>query len=161
MRKAMIDSLKPGRRFPEERSIRGIAMNQECVSKFPLYTCIRRSMKKMSLGIDTQCFRIITDNKNCKASCSTNVLYAGEATRRRICSCTGDNSYNESSYRFINGGSQIPFSTKRSSRGGEVRKRKHVVKLVERRVIEYAECADGAILRETLHINIHPVKTWR
>jgi all-trans-retinol 13,14-reductase len=137
-------------------------------SKFPLYN-LRSGEgieKNEVLEIDTQSFlESITDNKRLQSVLAgTNILYAGEAYKTPLyVHALVTNSYIESSYRFINGGSQIAILLTKEifQRGGEIKKHKHVVKLAEDEgELKYAECADGERFYAKLFIsNIHPVKT--
>ena len=156
--------------FPEEEeAIRRYCDEIKTVcSKFPLYN-LRSGEgieKNEVLGIDTQLFlESITGNKKLQSVLAgTNVLYAGEAYKTPLyVHALVTNSYIESAYRFINGGSQIAILLTKEilQRGGEVRKRKHVVKLVEEEgELKYAECTDGERFYGKRFIsNIHPVKT--
>src|SRR5260221_10492744 len=153
--------------FPEEEE----AIRRYCdeiknvCSKFPLYN-LRSGEgieKNEVLGIDTQLFlESITDNKKLQSVLAgTNVLYAGEAYKTPLyVHALVTNSYIESSYRFVNGGSQIAILLTKEilQRGGEVRKRKHVVKLGEGGgEIEYCKRAEGGgVYRESLIIKILP-----
>jgi len=81
-------------------------------AKFPPYNLrLGEGVEKNEvLGIDTQLFlESITDNKKLQSVLAgTNVLYAGEAYKTPLyVHALVTNSYIESSYRFINGGSQI------------------------------------------------------
>jgi all-trans-retinol 13,14-reductase len=156
--------------FPEEeRAIRRYCEEIKNVcAKFPLYN-LRSGEgieKNEVLGIDTQLFlESLTDNKKLQGVLAgTNVLYAGEAYKTPLyVHALVVNSYIESSYRFINGGSQIAILLTKEifQRDGVVKKHKHVVKLVEEEgELKYAECADGERFYGKLFIsNIHPVKT--
>ena len=156
--------------FPEEEH----AIRRYCeeirnvCDKFPLYN-LRSGEgieKDKVLGTDVQMFlESLTDNKKLQGVLAgTNILYAGEAYKTPLyVHALVINSYIESSYRFINGGSQIAILLTREivQRGGEIKKRKHVVKLVEEGgELKYAECADGERFYGKLFIsNVHPVKT--
>jgi all-trans-retinol 13,14-reductase len=118
------------------------------------------------LNIDTQTFlESLTTNKRLQNVLGgSNLLYAGESYKTPFyVHALIINSYIESSYRFVDGGSQIArLLTKQiRQRGGEVKTHKEVSRLVEQNgKIEFAECTDGTRYFANHFIsNAHPAKT--
>ena len=157
--------------FPdEELAIRTYCdkMRDTC-NQFPLY--------KVQLGKqyydDTEIFELLakefidslTTNKKLKAVLGgTNMLYAGEADRTPFyVHALSVNSYIESSYRCVNGGSQITKALLKKLReaGGEAYKRQEVIDLgVENGLVVSATTAAGNVIKGDLFIsNIEPKLT--
>lgn len=142
---------------------------KETCSKFPLYN--------VELGKpyydDTEVFELfakeyidsITTNKKLRAVLGgSNLLYAGEANRTPFyVHALSVNSYIQSSYRCVNGGSQITKALLKRLReaGGEAYKRHEVVdfEVVDKRVTS-AITANGKVIKGGLFIsNIEPKLT--
>ncbi len=156
--------------FPDE----GPAIERYCdeirrvCSKFPLYGLrMGEGIEKdevLGLGL-VDFLESLTSNKKLRnVLAGTNILYAGEAPKTPLyVHALVVNSYIESAYRFINGGSQIAIHLTREilQHGGEVKKHKHVVQLKEEGgAIRYAETSDGEkYFGKTFISNVHPAKT--
>ncbi len=156
--------------FPEEET----AIRQYCdrireiCEKFPLYNLRSGDYfeKVGVLEIDTQTYiESITTNKRLRnVLAGTNLLYAGEPYKTPFyVHALVVNSYIESSWRFVDGGSQIARLLTREiiSRGGVLKKHTKVVKLfVDEGKVQYAETDIGEKFFGDLFIsNVHPVKT--
>ena len=156
--------------FPEEEQ----AIQTYCdrirdvCSKFPLYNLRSGDYfeKVGVLEIDTQTFieSITTNSRLRNVLAGTNLLYAGEPYKTPFyVHALVVNSYIESSWRFVDGGSQIARLLFKEiySRGGEFKKHTKVVKLHEENgEIQYAETDKGDKFYGKLYIsNVHPVKT--
>jgi all-trans-retinol 13,14-reductase len=135
--------------FPgEETAIRSYcnAVKNVC-SKFPLYNLRTGNfMEKVdALETDTKTFiESFTANKKLQnVLAGNNLLYAGEADKTPFyVHALVVNSYIESSWRFVDGGSQIGrlLAKEIVSRGGKIVKHAEVTRLVEEDgVITYAE----------------------
>jgi all-trans-retinol 13,14-reductase len=118
------------------------------------------------LDIDTQTFlESITSNRKLQnVLAGTSLLYAGTIYKTPFyIHALVVNSYIESSWRFMDGGSQIARALAReiTSRGGVVHKRTKVVKLVEQGgSLQYAETDCGEKYYGKIFIsNVHPSKT--
>jgi all-trans-retinol 13,14-reductase len=156
--------------FPdEEASLRKYcdAIKDIC-SKFPMYNLRNGDyFEKVSvLEIDTQTFiESITANYRLQnVLAGTSLLYAGEPKKTPLyVHALVLNSYIESSWRFVDGGSQIGkhLAHEIISRGGVIKKRQEVVKLKEEGgSLRYAETSEGEKYYGNLFIsNMHPVKT--
>jgi all-trans-retinol 13,14-reductase len=157
--------------FPEEESaIRKYceAIKEVC-SKFPLYNLKSGGglFEKMSaLEMDTKTFiESLTSSKKLQnVLAGNNLLYAGVAYKTPFyVHALIVNSYIESSYRFINGGSQISkyLSREIHSRHGKILKHVKVVKLKdEGGQIAYVETDKGDRYYGKIFIsNIHPSQT--
>jgi all-trans-retinol 13,14-reductase len=156
--------------FPEEeealkRYCDGI---KEVCTKFPLYNLRRGDYfeKVGALEIDTQAFlESITSNKKLQSVLAgTSLLYAGEPDKTPLyVHALVLNSYIESSWRFVDGGSQIARLLSRQivAAGGKVVTRKQITKLHEEDgKLVYAEAVTGEKYYGKLFIsNVHPVKT--
>ena len=158
------------RQFPgEEEGIRKYCEGVKNVcSKFPLYNLRGGEFfeKYEVLDIDTQTFlESITSNKKLQnVLAGTSLLYAGTIYKTPFyIHALVVNSYIESSWRFMDGGSQIARALAReiTSRGGVVHKRTKVVKLVEQGgSLQYAETDCGEKYYGKIFIsNVHPSKT--
>jgi len=156
--------------FPEEEE----AIRKYCdgirdvCSKFPLYNLRSGDYfeKVGVLEIDTQTFleSITTNVKLQNVLAGTSLLYAGVPYKTPLyVHALVVNSYIESSWRFIDGGSQIArlLSREITSRGGVLLKHKNVVLLKEEGgSLQYAETAEGERFCGKLFIsNVHPTKT--
>jgi all-trans-retinol 13,14-reductase len=159
------------RDFPEEEAaIRKYcdAIKDVC-SKFPLYNLRSGDyFEKMGvLEFDTKTFieSITTNKKLQNVLAGTSLLYAGVPYKTPLyVHALVLNSYIESSFRFVDGGSQIAkhLSHEIYSRKGEILKRKNVVELKEENgKIAYAETGDGERFYGNLFIsNVHPTQTF-
>jgi all-trans-retinol 13,14-reductase len=156
--------------FPgEEKGIREYCDKiREVCSKFPLYN-LRKGDYFDKVGIleyDTKTFiDSVTENVKLRnVLAGTNLLYAGIPNRTPLyVHALVINSYIESSWRFVDGGSQIGkyLSSEIYSRGGKIKKHKNVTRLVvEEGKVQYAETDNGERYYGNLFIsNAHPVKT--
>lgn len=159
------------KQFPgEEQTLRTYcAAIKEVCSKFPLYNLRSGGglFEKMSaLEMDTKTFiESLTPNKKLQnVLAGNNLLYAGAAYKTPFyVHALIVNSYIESSYRFINGGSQISryLSREIHSHGGKILKHIKVVKLKEEcGQIAYAETDKGVKYYGKIFIsNVHPSQT--
>jgi all-trans-retinol 13,14-reductase len=156
--------------FPEEEA----ALRRYCdgikaiCQKFPLYNLRHGDYfdKVGALEIDTQAFlESITPNKKLQSVLAgTSLLYAGEPDKTPLyVHALVLNSYIESSWRFVDGGSQIARLLSRQivARGGKIVTRKHINRLHEADgKIVYAEAVTGERFYGKQFIsNVHPVKT--
>lgn len=156
--------------FPEEEAaIRKYcdAIKDVC-SKFPLYNLRSGDYfeKVGVLEIDTQTFlESITANKKLQnVLAGTSLLYAGVPYKTPFyVHALVINSYIESSWRFVDGGSQIAraLSKEITSRGGKILKNTKVVKLKEEGgELTYALAENGDRFDAKLFIsNVHPNNT--
>lgn len=157
--------------FPdEEQAIKNYctAIKEVC-GKFPLYNLRSGGglIEKMTaLEIDTKAFiESLTSNKKLQSVLAgNNLLYAGVAYKTPFyVHALIVNSYIESSYRFINGGSQISkyLSREIHSRGGKIIKHVKVTRLVETDgQLAFAESEKGNRYYGKYFIsNIHPAQT--
>lgn len=156
--------------FPEERTNiqKYCDFIREVCAKFPLYNLqMGGGFEKIDvLGIDTQTYvESVTSNKKLQnVLVANNLLYAGEPYRTPFyVHALITNHYIESSYRFVDGGSQIARYLYKEivSRGGVFHKRVNVTKLVEENgLITYAESDDGQKFYGKQFIsNVHPHMT--
>lgn len=136
--------------------------------RFPLYNLREGDYLEKSeyLTIDSKAFiDTLTSNKRLRDVLGgNNLLYAGVADKSPFyVHALVMNSYIESSYRFIRGGSQIAKELTRIilRNGGAVKNRTEIVSLeVENGVVAYAEAKNGVQYRADYFIsNIHPAKT--
>ena len=157
--------------FPDEEA----AIRQYCdkikevCSKFPLYNLRSGGdydEKAGVLEIDTKGYiESITKNKTLQAVLAgNNPLYAGQGDKTPFyVHALILNSYIESSYKCIDGGSQISKILAREirDRDGVIYRNKEVTKIVEEGgVVTHVELADGSRLYAADFIsNMHPVKT--
>jgi all-trans-retinol 13,14-reductase len=156
--------------FPhEEPAIRKYcqAIKDVC-SKFPLYNLRSGDYfeKVGVLEVDTQTFieSITQDKRLQNVLAGTSLLYAGEPYKTPFyVHALVLNSYIESSWRFIDGGSQIARALHReiSDRGGKIRKNTKVVKLKEEDGrMAYALTSSGEKIFGKMFIsNVHPTVT--
>lgn len=141
---------------------------REICSLFPLYNLRSGSfMDKASvLEIDTKTYiESITQNKKLQLVLSgNNLLYAGEANKTPLyVHALVVNSYIESSWKFVDGGSQIGRFLAREiiSRGGEIHKHIEIKQLKEQEgKIIYAEDTEGKRYYGKLYVsNVNPRQT--
>lgn len=141
---------------------------KEVCSKFPLYNLRSGDYfeKVGVLEIDTQTFlESLTPNRKLQnVLAGTSLLYAGVPYKTPLyVHALVINSYIESSWRFVDGGSQIARHLSREilSRGGEILKHQNVVRLVEEHgKLVYAETDGGKKYHGDLFIsNVHPART--
>lgn len=158
--------------FPgEEENLRRYCDKiKKVCSTFPLYNLREGDYieKLESLGEDASSFiASITDNPKLRSILgATNMLYAGEENKSPLyVHALIINSYIESSYRFVDGGSQIGKYLGReiTSRGGVILKHANVVKIVEKGgVVDHVLLEDGRKFRGDIFIsNLHPHNTMK
>jgi all-trans-retinol 13,14-reductase len=156
--------------FPEEEdNLRKYCDKiKEVCSKFPLYNLRSGDYfeKVGVLELDTQTFlESVTSNKKLQnVLAGTSLLYAGEPYKTPLyVHALVINSYIESSWRFVDGGSQISKHLSRQihAAGGSILKHKNVVRLKEEEgKLKYAETDGGEKFYADLFIsNVHPGKT--
>lgn len=157
--------------FPEEEKAIRLYCDKmrEVCSKFPLYNLRTNGLyeeKADVLQIDTKAFiESITDNKKLQAVIvGNNALYVGipDETPFYVHALVV-NSYIESAWKCVDGGSQIAKLLARVIRsdGGEVVRYCEVTRLVEEKgSLQYAEISDGdRFYADTFISNVHPAKT--
>ncbi len=156
--------------FPtEEVAIRAYCDKiKEVCNHFPLYN-LRKSEygeKEGVLEINTKTFieSITADEKLRVVLAGNNFLYAGQADKTPFyVHALILNSYIESAWRTVDGGSQIGkhLSKNLHDRGGVIKKHSEVTRLaVEEGKLRYAALKDGTRIEADLFIsNMHPVKT--
>ena len=156
--------------FPEEEiAIRTFCDKIRKVCKqFPLYNLQAGSYSDTedAYQTDTKAY-LETLTKNKKLLCvlaGTNLLYAGQPDKTPLfVHALIVNHYIESSWKFVDGGSQIAryLSREITSRGGKVIKHVNVVRLKEEGgKIIFAEAEDGEkYYADTFVSNVHPLKT--
>ena len=159
------------REFPEEENAIGLYCQKikEVCSKFPLYNLRTGGglfEKIDALETDTKTFiETITPNKKLQnVLAGNNLLYAGVGHKTPLyVHALILNSYIQSSWRFVDGGSQISryLSREITSRGGKILKHTKVTKLKEEEGrLAYAETETGTRFFGKLFIsNIHPAQT--
>jgi all-trans-retinol 13,14-reductase len=157
--------------FPgEENAIREYCRKiKEVCGKFPMYnlrTGGAYQEKEDVLGIDTKSFiESITDNKKLQAVLAgNNILYAGQPNKTPFyVHALILNSYIESAWKCVDGGSQIAKILAKNIRhhGGVVKNYCEVKKIVdEEGKISYVELADGSRVHAKYFISdMHPAKT--
>ena len=156
--------------FPEEEA----AIHKYCdtireiCSKFPMYNLKNENYSETAgfLELETKSFlESITSNKKLvNVLAGTNLLYAGLPYKTPFyVHALIINHYTESSWRFIDGGSQIARFLAReiTSRKGIIKKYAKVINLVETDgKMQYAETDDGRKFCGKIFIsNMHPNKT--
>lgn len=156
--------------FPDEE----VAIRKYCdaikdtCSKFPLYNLRSGgfSDKIDALETDTKAFieSLTTNKKLQNVLGGTNLLYAGQPDKTPFyVHALVINSYIESSYRFVDGGSQIArlLAKEITSRGGVILRDAVVTRIVEENgQIQYVETRDGRkIYGDKFISNVHPQKT--
>ncbi len=156
--------------FPEEEvAIRAFCEKiQKICKQFPLYNLKAGSYTdtENAYQTDTKAYlESLTNNK--KLICvlaGTNLLYGGQPDKTPLfVHALIVNHYVESSWKFVDGGSQIArlLAKEITSRGGKIIKHVNIIKLKEEggKVI-YAEAEDGQkYYADTFISNVHPVKT--
>jgi all-trans-retinol 13,14-reductase len=158
--------------FPDEADVirKYCADIKETCEKFPLYNLrTGSSFEKLSLlELDTTTYieRLTTNKKLQDVLVATNLLYAGQPYRSPFyVHALIMNHYIESSYRFVDGGSQIARYLFKEivARDGVFFKRANVVKMVEEEgLVRYAEASDGRRFYGKLFIsNVHPHNTMK
>ena len=156
--------------FPEEEKaiVAYCEMIKYVCSCFPLYNLRVGSDNEKTpvLGINTKDFiESITTNKKLQAVLAgNNYLYAGKPDKTPFyVHALILNHYIESSWKCVDGGSQIGkiMAANIRERGGEIRKHSEVKKIVdEHGRITHVELAGGEKLyADTFISNMHPVKT--
>ena len=157
--------------FPEEEKALHAYCDKlkEICSKFPLYNLHSTNdlnEKSDVLEIDTKSFidSITTNTKLQVVLTANNVLYAGEADKTPLyVHALILNSYIESSWKCIDGGSQIAklLAQNIKENGGKIIRNFEVKKIVEENgLASYAELHDGSRIYAKCFIsNMHPVKT--
>ena len=157
--------------FPEEES----AIRQYCdkikevCSRFPLYNLRSGGDYEEKAGvleIDTKGYiESITNNQKLQAVLAgNNPLYAGQGDKTPFyVHALILNSYIESSYKCVDGGSQISKILAKQIRqnGGVIHRNAEVKKIVEEDgIVNHVELADGSrIYAKDFISNMHPVKT--
>ena len=156
--------------FPEEET----AIRQYCdkikevCSRFPLYNLRSGGYdeKEGVLEIDTKAYiESLTDNKTLQAVLAgNNPLYAGQGDKTPFyVHALILNSYIESSYKCIDGGSQISkiLAKRIRENGGVIHRNAEVKKIVEEDgIVTHVVLADGSkIYAREFISNMHPVKT--
>lgn len=156
--------------FPEEEvAIRAFCNKiREICKQFPLYNLKAGNYTDTedAYRTDTQAY-LETLTKNKKLLCvlaGTNLLYGGLPDKTPLfVHALIVNHYIESSWKFVDGGSQIAryLAKEITSRGGKIIKHVNVVKLKEENgKITYAEAEDGEKYYADIFIsNIHPLRT--
>lgn len=141
---------------------------KEVCSKFPLYNLRKGDyLEKIgALEIDTRAFiESITGNKRLQnVLAGTSLLYAGEPDKTPLyVHALVLNSYIESSWRFVDGGSQIARHLSRQiiKAGGKIVNFTEINKIVEENgEVAYVEANDGRRFSGKIFIsNVHPAKT--
>ena len=157
--------------FPDEENALRVYCDKikEVCSKFPLYN-LRSSgeynEKAAVLEIETKAFiESVTSNKKLQiVLAGNNSLYAGQPGKTPFyVHALISNHYIESSWKCIDGGSQIGKYMAKNirERGGIIHRNTEVKKIVEENgKIAYVELANGTRMYADVFIsNIHPVKT--
>lgn len=156
--------------FPgEKESIRRYcdAIRDVC-SKFPMYNLRTGSLTEKVEALETDAKTYIetftTNKKLQNVLAGTNLLYAGEPEKTPFyVHALVVNSYIESSYKFLDGGSQIGKHLAREiiSRGGKIIKHAEVTRIVEEEgLVTYVEVnGNQKYFGKTFISNIHPQKT--
>jgi len=158
--------------FPnEEAALRTYCKKiQEICSKFPLYnlrTTDHYNEKSSVLEIDTKAFidSVTTNEKLRQVLAANNALYAGQADKTPLyVHALILNSYIESAWRCVDGGSQIGklLSKNIKGRGGKIIRNCEVKKIVEKDgSADHVLLANGSKMYAKYFIsNLHPVKTF-
>ncbi|MCG8573250.1 MAG: NAD(P)/FAD-dependent oxidoreductase [Flavobacteriales bacterium] len=159
--------------FPEERA----AIEKYCeliqlfCSKFPLYNLIDKDVDYMGdeflVTNAKETIDGLTDNQRLRdILAATNMLYAGTPKTPFYVHALVINSYIQSSYRCIDGGSQIAILMQRRIRkfGGEVVRRAKVVSANyegdDPRKVSSVNLEDGRVIKGKAYIsNMHPQQT--
>ena len=157
--------------FPDEEDAIRTYCNRikEICSKFPLYNLRSTNDFKEKadiLEIDAEAYiNSLTSNTKLQSIlAANNALYAGQADKTPFyVHALILNSYIESSWKCVDGGSQIAKLLAKNIRenGGEIIRNCEVKKIVEENgLVSHVECQDGTkIYAKQFISNIHPVKT--
>ncbi|MET0243415.1 MAG: NAD(P)/FAD-dependent oxidoreductase [Flavitalea sp.] len=159
--------------FPEEEN--GIrtycAMMQNVCSKFPLYNLrsggsFEEKSEVMDIDARTYIDSITSNQKLRDVLAGNNMLYAGQPEKTPFyVHALILNSYIESSWKCVDGGSQIAKLLVRNITrlGGVVKIHREVVKLTEQDgIVIAAELSDGSVMTADKFIsNVHPVQTMK
>lgn len=156
--------------FPdEEPALREFCRRiKEVCNSFPLYGVQKGTYANLegahALSLREFLESLTTDRKLINVLAGTSLLYAGEPDKAPLSVyALIINHYLESSWKFVDGGSQIARYLAReiTQRGGRVIKHAHVTRLKEEGgKIVYASCADGRQFKGDLFIsNVHPAQT--
>lgn len=156
--------------FPDEEiAIRTFCDKiREICKQFPLYNLRAGNYEDLENAYQTDTNAYLESiTKNKKLLCvlaGTNLLYAGEPDKTPLfVHALIVNHYIESSWKFVDGGSQIAryLAKEITSRGGKIIKHVNVTKFKEEGgKIIYAEADNGEkYFADTFISNIHPVKT--
>jgi len=158
--------------FPEEETaLREFCRRiREVCHSFPLYD-VRKGTYANIEGAHAESLSaflesLTANRKLINVLSGTSLLYAGEPDKTPLSAyALIINHYLESSWKFVDGGSQIAryLSREITQRGGRVIKHAHVTKLKEENgKVVYALCADGRQFNGDLFIsNLHPAQTLR
>lgn len=143
---------------------------KDVCSKFPLYNLRQGSYaeKESVLGLSAVGFlESITENKRLRqVLAGNNLLYAGRADKTPLyVHALVTNSYIESSYKCVDGGSQIGklLSQVIRAHGGEIFRNAPVEAIVgEGEGVEHLRLCNGTLVKADLYIsNVHPAQTLR
>jgi all-trans-retinol 13,14-reductase len=157
--------------FPEEEKAIRIYCEKikEVCSRFPLYNLRTGGVyqeKAAVLETDTKAFiETLTNNLKLRSVLAgNNILYAGQPYKTPFyVHALILNSFIESSWKCVDGGSQIASLLAKNIRnhGGSIRTRCEVKRIVEENgVVTHVELTDGSKVQGKRFIsNIHPVKT--
>lgn len=156
--------------FPDEKEaiLNYCEQIREICRKFPMYQLeVGEGYNKSTvLGIDTKAFiQSITDNYRLQnVLAGNNGLYAGVADQTPVyVHALVLNSYIESSWRFVDGGSQIARLLCKviTNAGGIVKNRTEITRFYESEgVITHVEDTTGKIFKGDYFIsNVHPART--
>ncbi|HTF16997.1 MAG TPA: NAD(P)/FAD-dependent oxidoreductase, partial [Chryseolinea sp.] len=156
--------------FPgEEAALRAFCKGiQDVCSSFPLYSVSTGTYLNMEGAHAVSLLEFLesltTNRKLVSVLAGSSLLYAGEPDKAPLSAyALIINHYLESSWKFVDGGSQIAryLSQEITKRGGQVIRHAHVTKVKEEsgKVI-YAECKDGRQFKGDVFIsNVHPAQT--
>lgn len=158
------------REFPEEREaiVRYCDAIRNVCQKFPLYNLRSGSyfekMETVETGARTFIDSLTTNETLRQVLAGNNLLYAGVADKTPFyVHALVLNSYIESSWKCVDGGSQIARLLAKVIRnnGGLIRKHTKVCRIFEENeAVQYVELEDGErVYGERFISNIHPVKT--
>lgn len=158
------------REFPEEREaiVRYCDAIKRVCEKFPLYNLRSGSyfekMETVETGAKSFIDALTTNETLRQVLAGNNLLYAGVADKTPFyVHALVLNSYIESAWRCVDGGSQIARALARVIRqhGGEIRRHAKVNRICEgENQVQYVELESGErVSGERFISNIHPVKT--
>jgi all-trans-retinol 13,14-reductase len=157
--------------FPAEKDALVTYCNRikEVCGKFPLYNLrstngLREKEEVLEIDAEAYINSITSDTKLRAILGANNALYAGQGDKTPFyVHALILNSYIESSWKCIDGGSQIAklLVKKIRENGGEIIRNCEVKKIVEENGrISHVECKDGAkVYAKQFISNVHPVKT--